>query len=241
MGGCPQRVFSRSLGAECRAAPSQRAGKPKGCTDSSRTYILTGARPEAACARLPVSAALPDEKVIGQKKSFPGRATRTALVHCTMMVSELGRGGCAWAWAERSFKRKITMDLLQQSSKPLSAWQEALLACAADPCRHGDRQSRTCASGGTQASAARIVPRTHGVRLHYSDRGTGLLVLLLHGNAVTGDDYNTSGIAERLVAKYRVIIFDRPGFGSHGESCVNGAWITMSWMHSPGCCFRSEV
>lgn len=52
-----------------------------------------------------------------------------------------------------------------------------------------------------------------GVRLHYSDRGTGPPVLLLHGNVVTGDDYNTSGVAERLIGTCRVIIFDRPGFG----------------------------
>jgi pimeloyl-ACP methyl ester carboxylesterase len=35
----------------------------------------------------------------------------------------------------------------------------------------------------------------------------------VHGNAVTGDDYDTSGVAERLVGSCRVIIFDRPGFG----------------------------
>jgi len=52
-----------------------------------------------------------------------------------------------------------------------------------------------------------------GVRLHYSDRGEGAPVLLIHGNAVTGDDYNTSGVAEGLLATHRVIIFDRPGFG----------------------------
>jgi pimeloyl-ACP methyl ester carboxylesterase len=52
-----------------------------------------------------------------------------------------------------------------------------------------------------------------GTRLHYSDRGTGRPVVLLHGNAVTGADYNTSGVAERLVGKYRVVVFDRPGFG----------------------------
>ncbi len=52
-----------------------------------------------------------------------------------------------------------------------------------------------------------------GTRLHYSDRGTGRPVVLLHGNAVTGADYNTSGVAEQLVGTYRVITFDRPGFG----------------------------
>jgi pimeloyl-ACP methyl ester carboxylesterase len=52
-----------------------------------------------------------------------------------------------------------------------------------------------------------------GVRLHYSDRGAGRPVVLAHGNAVTGDDYNTSGVAERLAGACRVIIFDRPGYG----------------------------
>src|SRR4051794_12938795 len=52
-----------------------------------------------------------------------------------------------------------------------------------------------------------------GVRLHYSDRGHGSPILLIHGNAVTGADWNTSGVADLLLAKHRVIIFDRPGFG----------------------------
>ncbi|MBV8671014.1 MAG: alpha/beta fold hydrolase, partial [Candidatus Eremiobacteraeota bacterium] len=52
-----------------------------------------------------------------------------------------------------------------------------------------------------------------GVRLHYSDRGKGSPVLLIHGNAVTGADWNTSGVADLLLQNHRVIIFDRPGFG----------------------------
>ena len=52
-----------------------------------------------------------------------------------------------------------------------------------------------------------------GVRLHYSDSGTGRPVVLVHGNVVTGDDYNTSGVAERLLGSCRVVIFDRPGYG----------------------------
>jgi pimeloyl-ACP methyl ester carboxylesterase len=52
-----------------------------------------------------------------------------------------------------------------------------------------------------------------GVRLHYRDWGSGPAVVLVHGNIVTGDDYNTSGVAQRLTGLCRVIIFDRPGFG----------------------------
>jgi len=52
-----------------------------------------------------------------------------------------------------------------------------------------------------------------GVRLHYSDRGHGSPVVLIHGNGVTGADWNTSGVADLLLPKHRVIIFDRPGIG----------------------------
>jgi pimeloyl-ACP methyl ester carboxylesterase len=38
-------------------------------------------------------------------------------------------------------------------------------------------------------------------------------VVLIHGNAVTGSDWNTSGVADLLLHEHRVIIFDRPGFG----------------------------
>src|SRR5215213_9695824 len=62
-----------------------------------------------------------------------------------------------------------------------------------------------------------------GKRLRYSDRGTGRHVVLLHGNAVTGADYNTSGVAERLVGKYRVVVFDRPGFG-HSQRPRGRKW-----------------
>jgi pimeloyl-ACP methyl ester carboxylesterase len=71
--------------------------------------------------------------------------------------------------------------------------------------------------------ASRRVERRHpprgafmevdGVRLHYNDQGKGSPVVLIHGNAVSGDDWNTSGVAELLLPRHRVIIFDRPGFG----------------------------
>src|SRR5690349_13267752 len=95
----------------------------------------------------------------------------------------------------------------------LSAWQETPLACAAILiilavinyvlARNAERQHPPTGS----------FLEVDGIRLHYSDRGAGPPILLLHGNAVTGDDYNTSGVAEDLLAKHRVIIFDRPGFG----------------------------
>jgi pimeloyl-ACP methyl ester carboxylesterase len=53
----------------------------------------------------------------------------------------------------------------------------------------------------------------NGVRLHYSDRGEGTPIVLIHGNAVSGADWDTSGVAELLLRNHRVIVFDRPGFG----------------------------
>jgi pimeloyl-ACP methyl ester carboxylesterase len=52
-----------------------------------------------------------------------------------------------------------------------------------------------------------------GVRLHYLDRGTGPTLVLLHGNGVYSKDFETSGLLQRAAQHYRVIAFDRPGFG----------------------------
>ena len=86
-------------------------------------------------------------------------------------------------------------------------------------------------------AAARRAERKHppeggfievdGVRLHYSDRGTGQPVVLVHGNAVAGDDWDTSGVADLLLRDgYRVVVFDRPGFG-HSERPRGRAWTAM--------------
>jgi pimeloyl-ACP methyl ester carboxylesterase len=52
-----------------------------------------------------------------------------------------------------------------------------------------------------------------GVRLQYVERGTGDPIVLLHGNVVRLHDFVTSGLIDQLAEHYRVIAFDRPGFG----------------------------
>jgi len=52
-----------------------------------------------------------------------------------------------------------------------------------------------------------------GVRLHYVDRGSGEPVVLLHGNGSMIQDFEASGLIAMAAGKYRVIAFDRPGFG----------------------------
>jgi hypothetical protein len=42
------------------------------------------------------------------------------------------------------------------------------------------------------------------------ERGNGPPVVLIHGNAVTGNDWNTSGVAALLARNHRVIILNDP-------------------------------
>jgi pimeloyl-ACP methyl ester carboxylesterase len=54
-----------------------------------------------------------------------------------------------------------------------------------------------------------------GICLHYLEAGHGDAspVVLLHGNAVTAEDWVASGVFGRLAVRRRVVAFDRPGFG----------------------------
>jgi pimeloyl-ACP methyl ester carboxylesterase len=54
----------------------------------------------------------------------------------------------------------------------------------------------------------------NGVRLHYTDSGgRGAPVVLIHGNTVTFEDWRLSGVSAKAEQRYRVLAFDRPGFG----------------------------
>ena len=62
-----------------------------------------------------------------------------------------------------------------------------------------------------------------GVRLHYIEKGEGPPVVLLHGNVVTAEDFQTSGVLDLLATQHRVIAFDRPGFG-YSDRPHGSAW-----------------
>ena len=62
-----------------------------------------------------------------------------------------------------------------------------------------------------------------GVRLHYIERGEGPPVVLLHGNVVTAEDFDTRGVLDLIAKRHRVIAFDRPGFG-YSERPHGSAW-----------------
>ena len=63
-----------------------------------------------------------------------------------------------------------------------------------------------------------------GVKLHYVDRGSGEPIVLLHGNGSMIQDFESSGFIEMAAQKYRVIAFDRPGFG-HSSRPRRTIWI----------------
>ena len=52
-----------------------------------------------------------------------------------------------------------------------------------------------------------------GVQLHYVERGAGEPLVLLHGNDSMIEDFVSSGLIDLAAQKYRVLAFDRPGFG----------------------------
>jgi pimeloyl-ACP methyl ester carboxylesterase len=52
-----------------------------------------------------------------------------------------------------------------------------------------------------------------GVRLHYVDHGKGQPLVLLHGNGSMIQDFEVSGLLSLAAQRYRVIAFDRPGYG----------------------------
>jgi pimeloyl-ACP methyl ester carboxylesterase len=62
-----------------------------------------------------------------------------------------------------------------------------------------------------------------GVRLHYVERGSGAPLVLLHGNGSMIQDFESSGLIDLAAKNYRVIVFDRPGFG-HSDRPRNVVW-----------------
>jgi pimeloyl-ACP methyl ester carboxylesterase len=62
-----------------------------------------------------------------------------------------------------------------------------------------------------------------GVRLHYTERGEGPPVVLLHGNILSAADFALSGLLDLIAGRHRVIAFDRPGFG-YSDRPRGSAW-----------------
>lgn len=66
-----------------------------------------------------------------------------------------------------------------------------------------------------------------GRRLHYIEHGQGQPVVMLHGNGTMMDDFNLSGVVGLASRSYRVIVFDRPGYG-HSERPGHRSWTPQA-------------
>lgn len=86
----------------------------------------------------------------------------------------------------------------------------AVIGLAAASAIYNNRRARQAEADNPPAG--RFV-EVDGVRLHYVEEGTGPAVLLIHGNALTWEDWRLSGVFDRLAETHRVIAFDRVGFG----------------------------
>jgi pimeloyl-ACP methyl ester carboxylesterase len=53
----------------------------------------------------------------------------------------------------------------------------------------------------------------NGCRLHYAEKGEGDVVVLLHGSGSMLQDFTASGLFDLAARRFRVIAFDRPGYG----------------------------
>src|SRR5436190_19200464 len=67
----------------------------------------------------------------------------------------------------------------------------------------------------------------NGVRLHYVERGSGAPLVLLHGNGSMIQDFESSDLIDLGANSYRVIVFDRPGFG-HSDRPRNVVWTAAA-------------
>jgi non-heme chloroperoxidase len=66
-----------------------------------------------------------------------------------------------------------------------------------------------------------------GVQLHVKDSGTGRPVVLIHGWLLTGDMFEYQSLA-LLEAGYRVITYDRRGFGQSGHPATGYDYNTFA-------------
>jgi len=82
-------------------------------------------------------------------------------------------------------------------------------------------------SARSQNPPAGNVVNVDDTQVHYLERGHGTPLVLLHGNTLRLEDFVASGLVERLARNYRVLAFDRPGFG-YSERPRNRLWTAAA-------------
>lgn len=72
-----------------------------------------------------------------------------------------------------------------------------------------------------------LIDAKDGTKLHVKDTGTGRAVVLIHGWPLTGDMFEYQSLA-LLEAGYRVITYDRRGFGQSGHPATGYDYDTFA-------------
>ena len=81
-------------------------------------------------------------------------------------------------------------------------------------------------------AAGRFVS-VNGVGLHYIERGRGAPVVYLHGAGLLAEELFCSPVGDALAERYRVIAFDRPGYGHSGrDPSLSGPAAQARLFHS---------
>jgi pimeloyl-ACP methyl ester carboxylesterase len=105
------------------------------------------------------------------------------------------------------------------SRRPRFPWLPVLLATGATlALGAAAAQQRTRKADRLHPPRGRFI-EVDGVALHYLEQGKddGPPLVLLHDSGVTSEDFDISGLMRRAAERYRVIAFDRPGYG-HSET-----------------------
>src|SRR5688500_13065355 len=63
----------------------------------------------------------------------------------------------------------------------------------------------------------------NGALLHHGARGEDEPLVLRHGNGSMIQDFESSGLLDQAAEQYRVIVFDRPGYG-HSQRPRGTLW-----------------
>jgi pimeloyl-ACP methyl ester carboxylesterase len=117
----------------------------------------------------------------------------------------------------------VPYELTTHYRRDASRWRTpALLAAAGLLASYVYVRTKTREAEAANPPTGQFI-EVEGVRLHYVERGSGPTLVLLHGNGITAQDFQASGLLDRAAEHYRVIAFDRPGFG-HSDRPRNKIW-----------------
>jgi pimeloyl-ACP methyl ester carboxylesterase len=105
------------------------------------------------------------------------------------------------------------MKILKKLKRTLAGVQPAAVAASAGGAALGAMALAQNRLAKVSKPAAGAFVEVDGVRLHYVEKGEGAPLVLIHGNVTQIEDFETSGLIDLAAKTYRVIVFDRPGFG----------------------------